>query len=289
MRGPPPSIAVKIRCRNRRTSSSTCRQSIWRQSSERVLWSTHHDRGRRRLACPRVPGSSSSSSSQAHLTASARFRVRAPGPVSGQLSTAISWRTDQPSIGFLLPFGHRHSLLGHPIPAGELGPPHGRLTEHAQGVPDPDGVTAFRTHELRPGWVPSIPRGRRCSPRPRRLPGRRLPHHSGQSLHPAALPTDRGSLNEASTRVHAIRPSGLPLACGRPDGTGRPWAFPRASHPADQEPDDARQGGDRPSSTDLELHAQLTSVDLQSGSSLVACDLASHVAKAIARCELAGR
>src|SRR5215218_2644720 len=31
--------------------------------------------------------------------------------------------------------------------------------------PDPDGVTAFRTHELRPGWVPSIPRGRRCSPR----------------------------------------------------------------------------------------------------------------------------
>jgi hypothetical protein len=30
--------------------------------------------------------------------------------------------------------------------------------------PDPDGVTAFRTHELRPGWVPSLPRGRRCSP-----------------------------------------------------------------------------------------------------------------------------
>jgi hypothetical protein len=54
---------------------------------------------------------------------------------------------------------------------------------------------------------------------------------------------------------------------------------PRASHPADQEPDDARQGRDRPSSTDLELLAQLTSVDLQSGSSLVACDLASHVAK----------
>ena len=57
------------------------------------------------------------------------------------------------------------------------------------------------------------------------------------------------------------------------------WAFPRASHPADQEPDDARRGGDRPSSTDLELHAQLTSVDLQSCSSLDACDLASHVRK----------
>ena len=58
---------------------------------------------------------------------------------------------------------------------------------------------------------------------------------------------------------------------------------PRASHPADPEPNDARRGGDRPSSTDLELPAQLTfSVDLQSGSSLNACDLASHVAIGIA-------
>ena len=64
-----------------------------------------------------------------------------------------------------------------------------------------------------------------------------------------------------------------------PGWNGPPSGFPRASHPADQEPDDARQGRDRPSSTDLELLlAQLTSVDLQSSSSLVACDLVSHVA-----------
>ena len=38
-------------------------------------------------------------------------------------------RRGQPSCpGFPSPFGHRHSLLGHPIPAGELGPPYGRLT-----------------------------------------------------------------------------------------------------------------------------------------------------------------
>jgi len=43
----------------------------------------------------------------------------------------------------------------------------------------PNGVTAFRTHELRPGWVPSIPRGRRCSSRPRGLPSRRLPLYHG--------------------------------------------------------------------------------------------------------------
>src|SRR5947209_5580730 len=41
--------------------------------------------------------------------------------------------------GFLLPFGHRRSLLGHPIPAEGLGPPHGRLTEPR--VRTPNGVT----------------------------------------------------------------------------------------------------------------------------------------------------
>ncbi len=39
--------------------------------------------------------------------------------------------------GFPSPFGCRRSLLGHPIPAGELGSPHGRLTEHAIGAPGP--------------------------------------------------------------------------------------------------------------------------------------------------------
>ena len=51
--------------------------------------------------------------------------------------------------------------------------------------PDPDGVTAFRTHEQRPGWVPSIPRGQRCSPGPIALTDPRLPHRNGMSLYPA--------------------------------------------------------------------------------------------------------
>ena len=64
--------------------------------------------------------------------------------------------------------------------------------------PDSDGVTPFRTHEQRPGRAPSKPRGQRCSPRPRRLPAGRRPHHSGQSLHPAALPIDRGRITRQS-------------------------------------------------------------------------------------------
>ena len=124
-----------------------------------------------------------------------------------------------------------------------------------------------------------MPRGRRCSSRTGAT-SRPAPAASQRPVPaPRQHPTDEDRLTRHQPRVHAVHPSDLPLACGRPDGTGRPWAFPRASHPADQEPDDARQGRDRPSSTDLELLAQLTSVDLQSDSSLVTCDLASHVAK----------
>jgi hypothetical protein len=79
---------------------------------------------------------------------------------------------------------------------------------------------------------------------------------------PPYFPSTGISLNEASTRVQAIRPSSLPLACGRPDGTGRPWAHPPGFAPRRPRADNARRGGDRSSSTDLELHAQLTSVDL---------------------------
>ena len=68
----------------------------------------------------------------------------------------------------------------------------------------------------------------------------------------------------SNQRVHSIcvrprvaDPSGLPLARSRPDGTGRHFGFPlRLPHPADQEPTTHVRGGDRPSSTDLELHAQ---------------------------------
>src|SRR5664279_3178699 len=35
---------------------------------------------------------------------------------------------------------------------------------HHVGSPGPDGVTTFHTHEMRPGWVPPVSRGRRYSP-----------------------------------------------------------------------------------------------------------------------------
>ncbi len=229
----------------------------------------------RRPTCPSVRCLWSSSSSQAHLTASAPFRAghKARYPAGYPRRPAGGASHHVPVSR--LPFGYRHSLLGHPIPAGGLGLPHGRLTGQR---PDPNGVTTFRTHELRPGWVPSLPRGWRCSSRTERSHSAGACRiYCGQSLHPAPTSIYAG-LNitrhqRGFTRVH---PSGLPLACGRPDATGRPWAFPRASHPADQEPDDARRGGDRPSSTDLKQRSTTSGEPPILRCLLVACDLASH-------------
>jgi hypothetical protein len=64
------------------------------------------------------------------------------------------------------------------------------------------------------------------------------------NLHPAGLRLTRHQRGfKQFTRP--IFPS--PVA---PGWNGNPWAFPRASNPAGQEPDDARRGGDRPPSTD---------------------------------------
>jgi hypothetical protein len=206
----PALLAVKIRCRNRRTSASARRQSIWRHRGAASSGPLTTPTGA-------VAASSLSFGSGASViflfTGSpdrvSTLRVRARCPVSGQLSETTGRRGQPPRPGFLSPFGRRHSLLGHPIPAEgrallTVGPP-------AQG-PDPDGVTAFRTHELRPGWVPPIPRGQWCSPG-------RVASPTGTRRFPAAVPKPRhdippceAPLHEASTGVQAIHPSGLPLA-----------------------------------------------------------------------------
>ncbi len=127
--------------------------------------------------------------SLAHLTTSARFRARAPGPVSGRLCGTAAWRRRQSCPGFPLPFGCRHSLLGHPIPAGELGLPHGRLTGSA------GPRRGYRVSHARAAsgvGAPSTP-GTTVLTRPGRLPGRHPPLPSGQSLNPATTSTMRGS------------------------------------------------------------------------------------------------
>jgi len=107
------------------------------------------------------------------------------------------------------------------------------------------------------GGCPLDPGDGGAPPEPSGVPGRRLPLPSGQSLNPSS--------SNPSTGVHFTRHQrgfkqftrpAIPLACSRSDGTSRRLGFPPGFAPRRPGADDARQGGDRPSSTDLELHAQ---------------------------------
>jgi hypothetical protein len=227
--------AVKIRCRSRRTSASTRRQSMACQS--RAASSGPFTTPTAAVAASNLSfgsGLRSSSSPRAHLTASARVRARAPRP--GIRPVIRHDRLEGPTIrrGFPSPFGRRHSLLGHPVPAEELGPPCGRLTGHPIAPGPRRGYRVPHARAATGVGAPSTPRTA-VLPLPSRLLDRRLPLRNGQSLHPAALPIDRAlasrGINEGS-RNSPVRssPRLWPPGWSRP-----PLGFPRASHPAGHE------------------------------------------------------
>lgn len=85
----------------------------------------------------------------------------------------------------------------------------------------------------------------------------------------------RPPLYEASTRIYAIHPSGLPQACSarmeRP-----PLGFPEASHPADQEPTSHAEVGPGHRARTWKYSLNITSVDPPIGSSFIAYDLVSQ-------------
>ena len=171
----------------------------------RVLGSVHHHG---RLTGPSVPAYPALCLKGSPATRQPAFAAghQARYPASYTDRTRLEDRSRAPA--FLLPFGRRHWLLGRPVPARESGFPYGRLAGGAQAAPpDPDGVSTFRTHEMRPGRVSSLPRGRRCSPRPSGRP--RSPSAALQRLAPATpVPlTDPGcQIDEASTRIQGHSP-----------------------------------------------------------------------------------
>ena len=141
--------------------------------------------------------------------------------------------------------------------------------------PDPDGVTAFHTHELRPGWVPPIPRGRRCSPDRPFISGRRLPLLSGQSLHPAtASHRAEPQITRHQRRFTRFTRPTIPLACG-PRMERAPLGFsPELRTP----PTGSRRrtsGWGRALSTSPGQRSR-HQPNLQSAHLLATCDLASH-------------
>ena len=174
-----------MRCRRRRTSPSTRGQLIDPQSRASPSGPfTSAAKPPWRPTCPSVPGLRSPLSSQAHLTRVST--LSGPGscpypasytrrPAEGRSLASISCRLSATGIRF----------PGHPTLAGRLGLPCGRLTGHITVPGFPIGVPTFHTHEMRPGWVPPVSRGRRCSFGRQKIPGRRLPLLNGQPLYPA--------------------------------------------------------------------------------------------------------
>jgi hypothetical protein len=187
--------------------------------------------------------------------------------------------------GFPLPFGDRHSLLGHPLPAGELGPPHGRLTGQAAGP-----RRGFRVPRARaaigegalytPGTMVLIPTdgdsrpasaaSQRPVPAPRNLPigaGVRITRHQ------------RGFKQFARPIFPSLWPPGwIKRPLGSPPGSAP--RRPRAGQRTPRWGQVIKHGPGTIRSTHI--------VDLQSGSSLNACDIASHVAKGIVPFEKCG-
>ena len=156
--------AVKIRCRSRRTSSSTRRQLIWRQSkgassgpfTTTSVVASNLSSGSGALVI--FPSTGSPDRVSALSRPGTRPDIRPVIRDDRLEETAIASRFP---VAFRLPaFASRSSDSRRGV-----GPSLRSAYRARHSCPDLDRVTAFRTRELRPGWVPSIPRGRRCSSR----------------------------------------------------------------------------------------------------------------------------
>ena len=161
------------------------------------------------------------------------------------------------------------ALLTVGLPNQGSGPRRGYRVPHARAA---TGVGALYTPgtavliPTRGDYRPAPAASQRPVPAPRHTShrqGPRLTRHQ-RGFKPFARPVFPSPVAARMERA----------ALGLPPGLRTPPTKSRTTH---------ARVGDRPSSTDLGLHAQLTSVDLQSGSPLNTCDIASHVAIGITR------
>src|ERR1035438_2731649 len=221
-------------------------------------------------------GSGGSGNSLQRLTChtSARFRVRTPGPVSGQLYETSSggWPS---SSRFPAAFRPPAFASWASCPARELGPPCGRLTGPPESAPDPDGVSVFHTHEKRLGLGVLCTPETTVSTRSSDVLDRRLPHFSGMSLSPRYYHPPRGVTitrhQQGFTVIHPM-PS-LPFACDS-QTERESLGFPLSFTPDRARPGRARQGRDGPWT--LARITSSTSVKPPSTCSLITCDLTSQ-------------
>jgi hypothetical protein len=203
--------AVKIRCRNRRTSASARRQSIWRHRSASSSGP---------LTATVVVASSlsfGSGISVIFLFTGSPDRVSTLSGPGTRPDIRPVMRDRQlegwlPGPGFPSRFRCRRSLLGHPIPAEGLGSPHGRLTGRDLPPGPRRGYHVPHARAATGVGAPYTPRTAVLA-RSGRLPDRHPPLPSGQSLNPATTSHHaRLSFTGHQQGFTHVHPSGLPLA-----------------------------------------------------------------------------
>src|SRR5712691_1579919 len=246
-----PGITVEERPRARR--------SVHR-SVQLVPWFWHCAASIQRPTCPRQHP----------------FQGQAPGPVSGQLSASHpGGGPGTAARGFLLRFRRRHSA--HIA----VGLPHApRIPAHV--LRTLAGFTRSARVRPGPGWTLSLPRGQRCSLAIDLSVAAACRLTSAGPYSPQNRnPTRDVDLSRHQQEFPGSRPMPvLPLTCGRHGRVGGPWAFPRASHPTDQEPaTHVAVGTGRTQTCSYVLDIRRPS----STSSLITCDLVSQQDRSLPR------
>ena len=175
---------------------------------------------------------------------SARFRARAPGPVSGQLCSAPGGEPGMMALVSCCLSAAGIGFLRHPVPPGDSAPLTIGLPRRRRRGPRAGFPCSAR---VRPGWLkaPSVPRGRRC---PHGRYSSRPPPAASQRPAPAA--PDNNPPRDASltrhqrgfTVIHLTPAFPSPVT---PGGTGS-LGFPLSFAPGRARPGNAGQGRDRP-------------------------------------------
>ena len=188
-------------------------------------------------------------SPQAHQTRVSALSSRATA-LSGQLCGNRWRRSQHPVPGFLLPFGHRHSLLGPSCARWGIQLPS-RSAYRQISRRTPSGLSRSACDRcgrggrpLNPGDGGALPAGQVRPAGTRRLPA------AGPCSPAFCLPPAEVLMTRRHRGFTCVHPSGLPQPVA-PGWNGSPWALPRASHPTVTH--DARRGGDGPCAPDRVL------------------------------------
>jgi hypothetical protein len=169
---------------------------------------------------------------------------------------------------------------GHPVPARGVGPSSRSAYRHRHRSRTRRGFHVPHSRVTTGLGALSTPGDGGAHPGPDAVPGQRLPHSNGMSLHPAVTSHYGATIHEASTKVHAIHPSGLPLARDPRAGQGS-FGFPLGLRTLPL-PATHAKGGARHRARARDYTTDTTSA-LLTASPLAKCDLVSqrHVSSSL--------